>query len=245
MEIVALIPAKSYSERLPGKNTLLLKGIPLVAWSIITATGSKLFKNIVVSSDSELTLQIAKKYGDDKLITIQTPPYHPTIHKYPSNDYPWIEHALHNLKNQGQTYDAFCILRPTNPFRTLRMLEAAITQFKDLLKTNPDKDYSLRAVEPCKQHPCKMWKLEGDKIVPYSGDIKDQLFTKPSQALPPVLAQNASLEISFTNTVFNKKTHTENNIYPFYTEDCEGLDIHNAEDFMYAEYKLSLLDKYV
>lgn len=236
MEIVALIPARAGSKRLPGKNTLLLKGVPLIAWTIIPAKGSKLFKDIVVSSDSELTLQIAREYGGDKTITIQTPPNHPIIHQDHSNDYPWIEHALYNLKQQGKVYDAFCILRPTNPFRTRRMLEVAITQFRDLLKTNPNKDYSLRAVEPCHQHPYKMWKLVGDKIIPYAGDIKDQLFTQPYQSLPTVFEQNASLEISFADTVFNKKSHTENNIYPFYTQGLEGFDIHTAEDFRYAEY---------
>lgn len=236
MEIVALIPARAGSKRLPGKNILLLQGIPLLAWSLITASASKLFTNTVVSSDSELTLKIAQKYGDDRTIIIQTPPEHPIIHQDNSNDYPWIEHALYNLKQQGKVYDAFCILRPTNPFRNYTMLEAAIMRFRDLLKTNPNRDYSLRAVEPCKQHPLKMWKLDGDKIISYAGDIKDQLFTQPYQSLPTVFEQNASLEIGFTDTVFNKKTHTESNIYPFYTQGLEGFDIHTAEDFRYAEY---------
>lgn len=237
MEIVALIPARSGSKRLPGKNTLMIGGLPLFAWTLNIASTSNLFKNVVVSSDSELTLKMAKEHGDNATIAIHTPLNHPIIHQDHSDDFPWIEHALVNLKNQGKVYDAFCILRPTNPFRSFNMLQAAIILFMDLLKKHPEKDYSIRAVGQCHQHPYKMWQLAGDKIIPFAGgDVEDRLYTQPYQKLPSILAQNASLEIGFTETVLSRKNHTGSAIYPFYTQGIEGFDIHTPLDFEFAQY---------
>lgn len=233
MNFVALIPARSGSKRIKDKNIKELAGKPLLAWSIVVAIKSELFKNVVVSSDSEQYLEIAKSYGAE---TILTPVNNPIIHQDKSNDFPWVEHALIELKKQGKEYDAFCILRPTNPFRNVDMIKRAISKFEKLSGLNYLRtDFSMRAVENCKQHPCKMWTLHGSKIIPLFGSPEMKLFTQPYQQLPPVYAQNASLEIAFTQTVFDRKSHTETTIYPFWTQGIEGLDINTEEDFLYAQ----------
>lgn len=234
MNFITLIPARCGSKRIPDKNIHILGGKPLMAHTIETAIQSGLFKDVIVSSDSEVYLDIAKSYGAN---TILTPANHTVIHQDHSNDFPWIEHALCELKNQGKEYDAFCVLRPTNPFRTIDMLKRAIFKFEKLSGLNYLRtDFSMRAVENCKQHPCKMWTLHGSKIIPLFGSPAMKLFTQPYQQLPPVLAQNASLEIGFTMTVFDRKSHTEDNIYPFFTEGLEGFDINTIDDLKYAEY---------
>ena len=61
--IVALIPARSGSVRIPNKNIRNLAGHPLMAYSIASALESGLFDRIIVSTDSWEYLKIANKYG--------------------------------------------------------------------------------------------------------------------------------------------------------------------------------------
>jgi len=51
--ILAIIPARGGSKRLPNKNILELDGKPLIAWSIEEGLKSKYIDKVVVSSDSE------------------------------------------------------------------------------------------------------------------------------------------------------------------------------------------------
>ena len=61
--IVALIPARSGSKRVPDKNIRPLAGHPLIAYTIAAALGSGIFSDVIVSTDSEHYAEIVKYYG--------------------------------------------------------------------------------------------------------------------------------------------------------------------------------------
>ena len=61
--IIAIIPARGGSKRLPRKNILPLGGVPLLSRVIRTARNSDLFDKIVVSSEDDEILMLAKKEG--------------------------------------------------------------------------------------------------------------------------------------------------------------------------------------
>jgi CMP-N,N'-diacetyllegionaminic acid synthase len=63
--LLALIPARSGSKRLPHKNSLNLGGKPLIAWSIDAGLQSKYVDRVVVSTDSNAIAAMAKQYGAD------------------------------------------------------------------------------------------------------------------------------------------------------------------------------------
>src|SRR3989338_863146 len=63
MKILALIPARGGSKRVPNKNIKLLDGKPLIAYTIAAAKKSKYINRIVVSTDCESIGKIAKKHG--------------------------------------------------------------------------------------------------------------------------------------------------------------------------------------
>ena len=62
---VAFVPARSGSERVPGKNVRPLAGHPLLAYAIETALQSGVFERVVVSTDSEEIADVARWYGAD------------------------------------------------------------------------------------------------------------------------------------------------------------------------------------
>lgn len=225
--IAAFIPAKATSNRVPGKNKRLLSGHPLIAWTIAAAHESGIFKDIIVSTNSKDIAKISRDYDCTKIIN--RPRRFATD---TSPDIKWVEHLLWSTSATG--YDAFAILRPTSPFRTADTIVRAWEEFLEHEGID-----SLRAVEKCYQHPYKMWRINGN------GGSMEPLFEAPEgeipwhssqyQTLPEIWVQNASMEIAWTETVFNTNTIAGTKVIPFVTKEYEGFDINIEEDFRQAE----------
>lgn len=66
--MIAIIPAKGTSTRIPNKNRKMFHGKPILAYSIETARASGLFESIIVSTDDEEISEIAQTYGADVMI---------------------------------------------------------------------------------------------------------------------------------------------------------------------------------
>jgi CMP-N,N'-diacetyllegionaminic acid synthase len=232
VKTVAFIPARSGSKRLPHKNIRQLSGHPLLAYSIRSAIDSGVFDAVICATDDERYADIARHYG------AEVPMLRPTdISEDKSPDIDWVEWMLKALKIQGRRFDAFSILRPTSPFRKTGTIQRAWAQFVAAQGID-----SLRAVEKCKQHPGKMWVVNGDRMVPLMPLLPAGQPWHSSQyaALPPVYVQNASLEIAWTRVVFDGRTIAGNVLAPFFTTDEEGLDVNEEFDWWKAERLLQV-----
>ena len=217
---VALIPARSGSERVRDKNIRPLAGHPLLAYAIATARQAGSFDRVVCSTDSGKIAEVAQRYG------AEVPFLRPTeLATATSPDIEWITHALAEL---DEHYDLFAIVRATNPFRGPDVLRRG---FEQLLAT-PEAD-SIRAVELVKQHPGKMWIVEGKTMRP----LLDQAHLDVAwhagqyQALPPVYVQNSALEIAWTRVVSQTGTREGKVVAPYFTDGAEGFNIDDEEDW--------------
>jgi len=230
--IVALIPARSGSKRIKNKNIKLLNGHPLIAYTIQSAINSEIFDEIIVSTDSNDIKKISEYYG------ASVPFLRPSVYATDTSpDIEFVKHALVELSKLSKNYSQFSILRPTSPFRKANTIKRA---FKLFSNSNSD---SLRAVEKCLQHPCKMWTLEDDYIKPFvnlesSGPHNQPLHSSQYPSLPEVFVQNASLEIANSNVVFEQNNISGSKIIPFFTKDDEGIDVNVEEDWIKAEIYL-------
>ena len=226
--IVALIPARAGSKRIPDKNIRQLAGHPLIAYTISAALKSKIFSAVIVSTDSKPYADIAKYYG------AEVPHLRPSeLAGDLSPDIEWVEYTLGRLRENGRDYDCFSILRPTSPFRLPETIQRAWRTFK-----NEQGVDSLRAVEKCKQHPGKMWVVRDNRMVPLLPltPAEQPWHSSQYQSLPEVYAQNASLEIAWTRVVFEGRTIAGNVLMPFFTEGYEGFDVNSAYDWNLAEH---------
>lgn len=231
ISIVALIPARAGSKRIPGKNIRKLGQHPLLAYSIAAAKNSGIFDAVIVSTDSSEYAEIASAYGAD--VPFLRPPELATA---TSPDIDWVSYTLKHLSSQGFNFDCFSILRPTSPFRQVETINRAWKEF--LADREID---SLRAVELCTQHPGKMWVLQGKWMMPLLplAPKKQPWHSSQYAALPEVFIQNASLEIAWTRAIFEEQTIAGSIIKPFFTEKLEGFDINQPEDWILAEYYLA------
>ena len=63
MKVIAIIPARGGSKRIPKKNIIDFMGKPMIAWTIEAAVKSKIFDKIIVSTDSEEIAKVGRDYG--------------------------------------------------------------------------------------------------------------------------------------------------------------------------------------
>jgi N-acylneuraminate cytidylyltransferase len=224
---VALVPARGGSQRVPGKNVRELAGHPLIAYSIAAARSSGLFGAVIVSTDSEEIAEASGRYG------AEVPGLRPAeMASSTSPDIEWVRHVLDGLAREGRTPELFSILRPTSPFRTA----GTILRAHEELLSRPEAD-SVRAVELCRQHPGKMWTLEGHLMRPLLAQPGEGVPThsRQYQDLPEVYVQNSSLELAWTRAVTEQGSIAGETVAPFFTDEVEGLTIDYEDDWTEAE----------
>ncbi len=228
--VVALIPARSGSKRIPDKNIKILGEHPLISYSIKAAKESSIFKKIICVTDSNLYKDIAEYYGAE--VPILRPR---SISGDFSPDIDWVKWILSYLEESGLSFDAYSILRPTSPFRNALTIRRA---WKEFIESQPS--HSLRAIQKCKEHPGKMWDIKGNKIYPILEGKIDGTPYHSSQysALPEIYVQNASLEFSWTKVPFKYNSISGDLITPFISKDYEGFDINLLEDWIIADHYL-------
>ncbi len=227
---VAFVPARSGSERVPGKNVRPLAGHPLLAYAIETSLQSGAFGRVVVSTDSEEIADVARWYGAD------VPFLRPA--EYATSTSPDVEWLRFTLEELPETYELFAIVRATNPFRGPGTVRRGLEQ----LLATPEAD-SLRAVQLVKQHPGKMWVLEegGRTMRPLLDQSHLAVAWHAGQypALPEIYIQNSALEIAWTRVVTELGTREGRVVAPFFTQGHEGFNVDDEEDWERAERLLS------
>jgi pseudaminic acid cytidylyltransferase len=108
--IVAMIPARGGSKRIPRKNIRPFLGKPIIAYSIEAAINSGLFDKVIVSTDDQEIAAVAIKYGAEV----------PFIRPLPLSDdhcvlADVVSHTLDFYKNQQQPIDKLCCIYATVP----------------------------------------------------------------------------------------------------------------------------------
>ncbi|OGP64759.1 MAG: hypothetical protein A3K22_01505 [Deltaproteobacteria bacterium RBG_16_42_7] len=226
MKILAFIPARGGSKRIPNKNIKLLNGKPLIVYTIEAAKGSNHINRIVVSTDSEEIATIAKQYG------AEVPFLRPKeISQSDSTEMQFFEHALNWFeKHEQYEPDLIVLLYPTSPFRKPASIDRAI---EEMLK-HPEVD-SLRSLRLCSEHPYKMWVIENGYLKPFVKGENPNIHTLSYHLLPTVYVQNASIYITKLSTIKNKKSPTGDVVIPFIMDETESIDINTSLDFQFAE----------
>jgi CMP-N-acetylneuraminic acid synthetase len=127
-KVLALIPARGGSRRLPGKNLLKLCGEPITVWSVKAAQQSKYVDRIVVSTDSDEIAEVARAAGAD--VPFMRPNY---LASDTASSLDVVKHALNELNQKGQCYEFIVLLQPTSPLRTSKHIDESfeLLQSKD------------------------------------------------------------------------------------------------------------------
>ena len=226
-KILAIIPARGGSKRIPRKNIKNFLGKPIIAYSIKAAIGSRIFDEVMVSTDDKQIARVAIKYGakipffrsaknsDDHATTADV-----------------IKEVLLEYKKQGKNYDYVCCLYSTAPFVTPEKL---IKAKETLEKSHAD---SVLPVT-CFSFPIqRSFKIDSDGTLKmnwpkYINTRSQDLNTAYHDAGQYYFLDVKSFLIQ--KKVFAKKT------LPIITSELEVQDVDNEEDWKLAEFKYRAL----
>jgi len=215
---LAIIPARGGSKRLPRKNVLDLAGKPLIAWSIEAGLKSKYIDKVMVTSDDDEILAIAKQYGSD---TIKRPS---ELASDTATSFDAIKHTIENLER----YDYVVLLQPTSPLRSEQHIDEAI----ELLESkNADAIVSV-----CEMDHSPLW----SNTLPEDGDmsdfIRDEVKNKRSQDLEKYYRLNGAIYICKTDRLLAEKNFfIEDNIFAYRMDRQSSVDIDEEIDFDIAK----------
>ncbi|MDO8740195.1 MAG: acylneuraminate cytidylyltransferase family protein [Candidatus Woesearchaeota archaeon] len=221
-KILAIIPARGGSKRIPGKNIKLLAGKPLIAYSIEAAKKSKLVNRIIVSTDDAQIAEVSKKYGSE---IIERPAnlaqdYTPTL--------PVMTHVLDVLEEREQYKPDFIILlQPTCPLRN----EEDINNVIKLMADGADSAQTF-----CKtvQHPAYMATIKNGTATP----IDKKGYATRSQDLPEIYAKNGAVYGVTYGLLMNKKTLYGKNNRAAIMPIERSVEIDELSEFKLAEFYL-------
>lgn len=226
MRILALIPARGGSKRVPNKNIRQLGGKPLINWSIEAAQGIPEIVDILVSTDSPAIADVARAAGalvpwlrPDELATDTATSIVVCMHALD-----WYE------KENGQV-DGLLLLQPTSPFRKAQTIQAGIQLFKK------SGDRPVVAFSPAESHPMWCYRVAGDAIHPFVNGVDQPI---RSQDLPPAYVINGALYLANPGYLRTHASFLGNDTVPLVIDDKrETLDIDTEWDWLLAENLLT------
>lgn len=117
LEVMALIPARKNSKRLLEKNKKVLNGKPLIQYTIEQAKEARYITDIIVASDDEEILEIAKK---EEVYIVNRPS------KISGDDTSTQEVIDYVKKMYPKDYDLYIILQPTSPMRQVDWINRCV-----------------------------------------------------------------------------------------------------------------------
>jgi CMP-N-acetylneuraminic acid synthetase len=204
-----LIPARAGSKGVPNKNIKKFNGKPLLCWSIDTSREIGNFR-VIISSDSEEILNIAKKYDSDVELHKRLPEY--------SNDEATSLSLVKNLLDENiiQSDEHLILFEPTSPFRCKDLIKAAIIHYQnnDIL--------SLVSVSKVNEVICE---IRNSKII----IDKDNLLTR-RQDRKEKFQINGNFYINSIQHLLNNGFLNENT-FAIPVSKFEAMEINDQEDY--------------
>jgi N-acylneuraminate cytidylyltransferase len=214
--VVAIIPARGGSKRLPQKNILPLGDLPLIAHSIVYAKANGIEKVIVTTDDAAIKA-VALEYGAE---IIDRPSHLAT------DTSPTIDALKHVLVALPEMYQDVILLQPTNPLRPKQLLKEAYQVYQ---QNNNDSLFTVT------QNHHKLGKIQQQKFEPFNYTMGQR-----SQDLEPLYYENGLLYIAKRQLILASKLIGDHMHAYIVEHPFAKVDIDTQEDFDLAKFYLEI-----
>ena len=224
MSVLVVIPARGGSKGIPDKNIRLLRGKPLITYTIDAAL--KLFESsrILVSTDSENIRAVAEKSG------LKVPFLRPAeLATDTASSYEVIIHAMNFARQQGIDFDTVVLLQPTSPMRTSQHIQQAMEIY------DPSIDMVV-SVKESDENP--YYSLFEETNTGFLEKSKAGTFTR-RQDCPKVYAFNGAIYIINARSLEKHSIGNFKHIRKYVMNSEDSIDIDTPLDWKFAELVLS------
>ena len=220
MTQLVVIPARAGSKGIPGKNSKLLAGKPLIQYTIEAALEVFDSNQICVSTDSLEIKNLAEKLG--LKVPFKRPPE--LASDYASTR-DVLLHAMEFYGNRGTQIDQIVLLQPTSPFRTGRHIEDALHLYSEDLDM-------VASVQKTKSNPYYVLKEENSQG--YLEPLKNADFTR-RQDCPDVYEFNGAIYLINPKSILNIEIGDFKKVRKYKMSKKDSVDLDDPIDWMVAE----------
>lgn len=227
--VLAVIPARGGSKRLPRKNCMLLHEKPLIVYSIEAARRSSYIDEVVVSTDDEEIANIASQAG------ASVPFLRPAeLSTDEASSVDVVVHALKYYQEQERKFfDYVVLLQPTSPLRTASHIDQAF----ELLKGKN----AEAVVSVCETEHSPLWANQLPTNGSMKGFIPKDVLGKRSQDLPKYYRLNGAIYICDRQRFLQDRTFLfEDSIFAYKMQQMESVDIDTNLDLVVCESLLNI-----
>jgi CMP-N-acetylneuraminic acid synthetase len=218
---LAIIPARSGSKRLPGKNLRQFLGRPLIHWTIEFARSQTRFDEVMVSTDDESIAGVAREAGAN------VPWLRPAeLATDSASTVDVVLHCLSRYADAGRVFDFVAVLQPTTPVRRAERWQEAFAAMDEGAS-------AAVGVSDAPVHPFWCYRFESDReLIPF---FPDAAATR-SQLLPRACVLNGSLYLARCDAVIAGRTLVPAGARGVVCEEeVESVDIDTLSDWEHAE----------
>lgn len=195
MRVLGIIPARGGSKGVPRKNVKLLCGKPLLAYTAEGALRSQMLSKVVLTTDDDEIAEIGKSLG------LEVPFLRPAeLAEDTTPTLPVVVHALHQMEERGENFDAICLLQPTNPLRRVEDIDACIQLLQE---TRADSVISVLRVPDTYNPRWVYWKNDRGELTLCTGEKEP---VPRRQDLPAAFCRDGTIYATRTDTVMIKNS---------------------------------------
>jgi len=228
MKAIAVIPARGGSKGIPRKNLTEIGGKPLLEWTIQAARGCPYVESIIVSSDDDEILALARTLGAEPL---KRPA---ELSTDTANVKPVLQNALVEYKKaHGSLPEYVLFLQPTSPLRTA----SSLTRAFEALQNDPEAD-ALVSVYEIDNSYLKASILTDGYLQPASSR---EFVNMNRQMLPKLYMPNGAIYIMHAESCITDPRFDGEKTLPFIMSAEESLDLDSPEDIPLIEAALARL----
>lgn len=222
MSNLCIIPARGGSKRIPKKNIKDFLGKPIIAYSIEAALKSKLFDEVMVSTDEEEIAKISKTYGASV----------PFMRSKKNSDdfattYDVIEEVINQYKKKEIEFENICCIYPCAP---LIKIEKLVESFYIL---NRGKYSSVIPIVTFGYPIQRAFKITNGEVSYFYPEFEH----KRSQDLEKLYHDAGQFYFVKTKELLKQKTLITKNTTYIELKETEVEDIDNLTDWKLAELK--------
>lgn len=227
---LAIIPARSGSKGIIGKNIINLEDKPLIAYTIEAAAQSNLLDRCIVSTDSEDIANVAKQHGAD--VPFIRPNELATDEALALDV---LNHAIKQLEAAGEHYDYILMLQPTSPLRTCEDIDNSIEL---AVEKNADSVFSMKPITDFAVEKLKTIDRNG-RILPLLKEEKGQ--SAPRHEGPDVYKRNCAIYLT-KRELIQKGDQFGALSYAYVMPEERSVDINNPVDLEFTKFWMAKHD---
>lgn len=227
MKVLGIIPARGGSKGVPGKNIKMLGDKPLLAYTAEASLASKRLARTILSTDDYRIADVGRSLG------LEVPFMRPAeLATDTAASFQTVLHAVSELEMRGETFEAVCLLQPTNPFRRSADIDACI---EILERTGSDSVVSVLPIPDAYNPMWAFWKNEDGSLSLSSGE--DEPVAR-RQDLPTAFHRDGSVYVTRTSVLFKYGNLYGRSIQSYEMNRRFSVNIDTQHDFEQAEAKI-------